>query len=35
MKIKHNRTGIGHTFHIIHREYSLQVVPDQEKQMHY
>ena len=35
MKIKQNIIQSGHIFQIIQTEYSLQVVQDQEKQMHY
>ena len=35
MKIKQSTTQSGHIFQIIHTEFLLQVVQDQEKQMHY
>ena len=35
MKIKQNTIQSGHIFQIIHTEYSLQVVLDQDKEMHY
>ena len=35
MKIKQNLIQSDHIFQIIHTEYSLQVVQDQEKEMHY
>ena len=35
MRIKHNIIQSGHTFRIMHTEYSMYVVQDQEKQMHY
>ena len=34
MKIKQNTIKSGHVFQMIHTEYLLYVVQDQEKQMH-